>query len=479
MPSNPPTPEGTLFGNDLPKQLSDGGTPGTLLGRLLNSAGLPDAIGFFGGTPQTQPFGTAQAALARGLGAGVIATYSSTQSPSAVAQSTTAEQTLTIQSGTGGTMLLAAGDLVYVNKPTSQAGLGVGNVRVSSGNTLGITFDNVPAGGNITPTASEVYGVVALRGLGIAKLTAVLSPVAVAANSAVEQQFAVVGLKVGSLVQVNKPTAQAGLDIGGCRVVNNNVLGITFINPTAAAITPTAAETYSVVSTLGLDAVNNDVLYGFNVGTVGAIGAGIVASGGSTTLTGVQATDIVTGISKPTNGANATNAAAVGGAVLTANTATLYYLGIGTGATPTASEVYGIRTARLAPVAPLVVFQQSLAPASVAALTTAEQTFTIASPNALVVGTPVWINKPSATRGLAILGVRVSAANTLAVNYANLTTAPIVPPTEVYTIGNFQTPLPGAGNCVYQTVNNADNAADDQGNAIRNALATLGLIAGA
>jgi hypothetical protein len=82
----------------------------------------------------------------------------SLQSPAAVAQGTTAEQTLTIQTGTGGTMLLAAGDLVYVNKPTSQAGLGVGNVRVSSGNTLGITFINVPAGGgNITPTASQAY----------------------------------------------------------------------------------------------------------------------------------------------------------------------------------------------------------------------------------------------------------------------------------------------------------------------------------
>jgi hypothetical protein len=52
-------------------------------------------------------------------------------------------------------MLLASGDLLFVNKPTSQAGLGVGNVRVSSSNTLGITFANLPAGGNITPTARK------------------------------------------------------------------------------------------------------------------------------------------------------------------------------------------------------------------------------------------------------------------------------------------------------------------------------------
>jgi hypothetical protein len=33
-----------------------------------------------------------------------------------------------------------------------------------------------------------------------------------------------------------------------------------------------------------------------NVGTVGAIGPGVVVTGGSTTLTGVLATDMVTGV---------------------------------------------------------------------------------------------------------------------------------------------------------------------------------------
>jgi hypothetical protein len=54
-----------------------------------------------------QPAGNAQAAITRGSQAGVIATYASQQSPAAVAQGTSAEQTLTIQTGTGGTMLLA------------------------------------------------------------------------------------------------------------------------------------------------------------------------------------------------------------------------------------------------------------------------------------------------------------------------------------------------------------------------------------
>jgi len=113
-------------------------------------------LGFFGATPVAQPSGNDQLAITRGAAGGVVTTYHSAQSPSAVTINTTAEQTLTIQTGTGGQMLLASGDLLYVNKPTAQAGLSVGNVRVSSGNTLGITFGNA-TGSSLTPTASENY----------------------------------------------------------------------------------------------------------------------------------------------------------------------------------------------------------------------------------------------------------------------------------------------------------------------------------
>jgi hypothetical protein len=83
----------------------------------------------------------------------------------------------------------------------------VGNVRVSSSNTLGITFINIPAGGgNITPTASQSYTVVALRGMGTYSLSATLSPASVAANTTAEQCFTVTGIRAGDLIQVNKPT---------------------------------------------------------------------------------------------------------------------------------------------------------------------------------------------------------------------------------------------------------------------------------
>jgi hypothetical protein len=451
-----------------PRQLSDQNTQGTVLG-----ASASDLIGFYGTlTPSAQPSGGFQSALTRGAQAGVIATYSTTQSPSAAGANTGVESSFTVQTGTGFVMAPATGDAVFVNKLAAQAGLGVGNARISAANTVNVNFTNF-TGGSITPTGSEVYKIATVRGLPT--LTAALTPTAVAANSTVEQLFTIAGLPVGALVQVSKPTAQAGLEIVNARVSAANQLAITFANVTATPITPTAAETYTVFYTAGIDATSNDIMYGMNVGTVGAIGAGVVVSGGSTALNGVLASDTVVGIYDPTAQAAATNAAFPVKAVPTANTMTLYFAGIGSGATPTASEVYTLRTTRLNPVAPLTVLTQTLTPVSVAANTTAEQTFTVTG---LVANGLAWVNKPSYTAGIGIVGVRVSAVNTLAITFANNTATAIVPPAEIYTIGNFQVQAPGAGNSVYQTASAALNGLANLGASIRAALVTLGLIAG-
>jgi hypothetical protein len=77
-------------------------------------------------------------------------------------------------------------------------------------------------------------------------LQATLSPSIVNTITAPEQTFTVNGLLVGDFVQVQKPTAQAGLGIVGSRVTAANTLGITFVNPTAGNITPTASEIYLI-----------------------------------------------------------------------------------------------------------------------------------------------------------------------------------------------------------------------------------------
>lgn len=81
----------------------------------------------------------------------------------------------------------------------------------------------------------------------------------------------------------------------------------------------------------------------------------------------------------------------------------------------------------------LDVLQVSLTPASVAANTTAEQTFTVTG---LAVNDVVWVNKPTAQAGLGIVGWRVSAASTLAITFSNNTASPIVPTAaQTYLIG--------------------------------------------
>lgn len=100
----------------------------------------------------------------------------------------------------------------------------------------------IPGAVGLKRVLSDLFG--SIRS-GVRKYTATLTPAAVAANTTAEQLFTVTGVKVGDVVVVNKPTAQAGLGIVGIRASAANQVGITFSNNTAAAITPTAGEVYS------------------------------------------------------------------------------------------------------------------------------------------------------------------------------------------------------------------------------------------
>jgi hypothetical protein len=93
------------------------------------------------------------------VGSGTVLTrlayYTATLTPAEVAANTCAEELFTV---TG----ITAGDVVFVNKPTAQAGLGVAGIRASAANQVGINFCNNTVAG-ITPTAAEVYLFGAIR----------------------------------------------------------------------------------------------------------------------------------------------------------------------------------------------------------------------------------------------------------------------------------------------------------------------------
>lgn len=80
------------------------------------------------------------------------------------------------------------------------------------------------------------------------------------------------------------------------------------------------------------------------------------------------------------------------------------------------------------------IFSVTLSPASVAPNTSAEQTFA-ATGIGLLTTDVVLVQKPTSQAGLVMGGTRVSAADTLAINFGNLTAATITPTaSQVYQV---------------------------------------------
>ena len=79
----------------------------------------------------------------------------------------------------------------------------------------------------------------------------------------------------------------------------------------------------------------------------------------------------------------------------------------------------------------VTIYTQSLNVASVASAATSEQTFTVTG---LTTADTVIVNKPSHNSGLGLVNARVSAADTLALTFMNVSGGAIDPGAETYTI---------------------------------------------
>jgi hypothetical protein len=82
-------------------------------------------------------------------------------------------------------------------------------------------------------------------------------------------------------------------------------------------------------------------------------------------------------------------------------------------------------------IAAMGVASVTIDPASVATITTAEQTFTVPG---LLTTDWVFVNKPTLTAGLGVAGARVSAAGTLAITFVNPTAGGIDAASEVWRV---------------------------------------------
>jgi hypothetical protein len=378
-------------------------------------------------------------------GAGMIIKYQTAIIPFAVPATTAAQNTSSVSTTLQTGYQFATSSVYAINKPTQQASLGIGGVNCLTSAVLNVNYLNISSAA-ITPTG-EANDVIEVRG----QLTtsAALTPANVPINTTTEQIFTIVPgagqptiCLPGTLAIVNKPTNQAGLAYSQfARVVGVNQVAVQFGVATTGAVTtgvtPTAAEAYNFAFLPQLNAYSPTLIYG--------IGAGQASATASTTLeqtsavTGVLVSDAIAGITRATTqvGTGITSVR-----VTSASVIGLTYMQPGAAVTPTSSEVYLATIMRQAPLNPLMIYNQAVNATTCAANTSVEATTTVAG---LVVSSSVLVNKPSLTPGIMIVNARVSAANTLAIQYANLTSTAIVVPSEVYTIGNIQLQGPGLG----------------------------------
>lgn len=366
---------------------------------------------------------------------------------------------------------ISAIDVVLVNKILPQSGLGILQARVSTVSTVLLQYINM-TGSTLTQTVTET--VIATNFRGMAQ-TVTLSPPVISANSIQEAQFTVSGLTTDSLVYVVKPTDQLGLGIVGSRVVSNNTLGISFINNLTTAITPTASEAYAVVALNGLYATNNmllaKVVLNAASGTVNTI-SGVTSR--TIAVTGFATSDDMIGIQRTLT---QQDLALVGVNVNAVNQLALTYINTGQTAspvTPTQGETYVIPFVRPNPPQPMIVQSVLLTPTAIGALTTAEVTFAVSN---ITVSTVVWVNKPSFTSGIGVVGMRAVSGNVVGITYVNNTAVTITPPAETYLVGNFPTIL-GSGHRIEQQVMTGLQTNFDLTQEIRQVLVNMGIIAG-
>jgi hypothetical protein len=156
----------------------------------------------------------------------------------------------------GGGNWLQPGQFLPVSKPSSQAGLGIGNSRVVADDQIGITFTNYTAA-TITPTAGEVYSFLPLDDLPPVSpyvtygATCSTPGASIAAQATAEQAIAITGITNNSdwVVGISKPTQQNWLLMAGARVAvtTANAVYVTYGNVSSTtAVTPTAQEVYIV-----------------------------------------------------------------------------------------------------------------------------------------------------------------------------------------------------------------------------------------
>jgi hypothetical protein len=370
------------------------------------------------------------------------------------------------------------------NKLSNQAGVVVGSVRCLTTGIFNVDFAQVSA----TPVANtaEVYDIVEFKQSPLTATATVTAPVLLPQSTAEITVTVGTGIALpGYAVVVNKPQAQttAGSTViappMAARVVGVNQVAITLGNPgtTAAGVTPTS-EAYNFAFVPQINATNPLIVYGFPANQNSSTASTNVEA--TNTVTGVLLTDVPVGVTRVSSGV-LVSTAVVGASIRAVNVGTLLYITPNGAQADTTNAVYPVTILRQNALNPVQMYYALLNATTCAASTTIEATTTVTG---LLVSSSVIVNKPTFTPGIAVVNARVSAANTLAVTYANFTTTSITIPSETYTVANVQLQGPGtgvtvtAGNFVGVTYNPGLQESIRNAQALRNSLVALNLISG-
>lgn len=120
-------------------------------------------------------------------------------------------------------------------------------------NSIANVMSGIPGSPQLKRALLALFGSTVSR---VRNYSITISPTIINTITCSEQTFTCTGVKVGDIITVNKPTQQAGLGICACRASAANQIAITFINPTAGNITPTASEVYKVMAFTPTDLVS-------------------------------------------------------------------------------------------------------------------------------------------------------------------------------------------------------------------------------
>ena len=230
-------------------------------------------------------------------------------------------------------------------------------------------------------------------------------------------------VSLGMIAIAQKPTFQANLGMGSCRVINNNQIGVTMFTTGAANVTPTANESWQFLALNEVPMITP--IYQIMANATNNVAA--AANSSNATLIPTPSITALDTMIYAAPAANITNGTVTPGICTAGNISFVSYAGVIGATYPAQVFTLGVMK-NTATLPPMQLCQVTLTPTAVAN-GVSEQIFTLPTGFTLLANTTVIVNKPSFTPGITVLqNARANSTTTVGINFINHTSANITPP---------------------------------------------------